>query len=177
MNVFIAIDVNDNFKNLKIAVDRIDKQIGINKSKLPLHISLMMPFEIEDEMLDNLISDVNTFFKERDVFNIYPKGIENVHTICWLRMKESKIINDMHDDLLKMIVDKYHIKPHEYDYDYKFHCTLFLNEDANIIDKGYELIKNEMYPEVVNAKNICLGISDSGLIGTYHIYHKFELRS
>lgn len=53
--------------------------------------------------------------------------------------------------------------------DYKFHSTLFMDNDTEMIDKAYDLIRNEDLPSKLIANKFVIGTSESGKLGTYSV--------
>ena len=76
------------------------------------------------------------------------------------------------------MLNRYNIPLIKFDGDnFKFHSTLF--QDSKISDKHDKMIEelsNEFkFPIELNIKEINLGISEVGTVGTFKVYDKIEL--
>ena len=177
MFVFIGFNLNEEFKNIHNEAKKIGKVLEFNDKLFifPMHISLKISFEIKDEILNDVLETLTLFFKQCNPFIIFIKGIEKDGEICWIRTEENKRLNKLHDDINNLLLEKYQIPLHEYDLDYKFHSTLFIDQDITKIDKAYELIKDYPLPNEVIPEEIMIGVSSSGSIGSYEIIRRIFL--
>ena len=174
MYVFVGLNVSEFFPKIKDEIKRIEEKLEYknNLSKLPLHISLKMSFEISDDKLDNVLDELTLFFKDLTPIMVVPKEIENDNGICWIRMDENKRLNLIHDKLNTLLQNKFNVPLHEYDLDYKFHTTLFLDKDINKVNESFELIKEEVLPVNIFPEEILIGVSPNGDVGSYEIIRR-----
>ena len=70
---------------------------------------------------------------------------------------------------------KYGVPLHEYDMDYKFHTTLFMDSDTDKMNAAYDAIKNEPVPKTLRADRFIIGTSPSGALGTYSVYKEIKI--
>ena len=68
------------------------------------------------------------------------------------------------------VLEKYNIPLHEYDLDYKFHTTLFMDDDWEKVKQAYRKIRHMKLPARLTAERFVIGVSASGALGTYRIY-------
>ena len=66
-----------------------------------------------------------------------------------------------------MLSERFGIGLHEYDLDFLFHTTLFMDSDAEKVRRGYEAIKNIPLPSVLRANRFLIGSSPEGKLGTF----------
>lgn len=176
MHIFIGIDVDEYFVQLGKEVKKINRLLGFRDSTLPLHISLKYVFPIDDDKCSCVLEDVRSFFHNKKQFLIEANKIENVGNIVWLRLKNNDLIDNIHMELVTLLKDKYNIIPHAYDNDYIFHITLFMDDDKELIDKSYQMIKDFKIPNTFQAKKIAIGLSREGKVGTYYVTEELSLR-
>ena len=172
MYIWLGIDVDSQLNEIKQEAKRVEREIGFIHSNftLPLHISLKISFKIDDNLVDKLISDISNFFNTIKPFDIQVEGIEYDQTITWIRMKNNQSLNLIHDELNKFLLEKYDIPLHEYDLDYKFHTTLFMDDDSCKVKKAYDLIKTFEVPLTLRANKFLIGKSKEGKLGTYKVF-------
>ncbi len=176
MYLWIGIDVEDDLEALKIKTRKIEREIGFAHSNftLPLHISVKISFPIKEHLREAIIDDILAYYHTLSPFALTPTGIECEDTIVWVRYKQSAALDKIHDALNALLHDRYGVGLHEYDLDYKFHTTCFMDENVEKIQRAYALIKDEPLPASVMASRFVIGYSESGALGTYRILHTVD---
>lgn len=58
---------------------------------------------------------------------------------------------------------------HEFDLNYKFHTTLYMNENAEILKNGYEKLKDEKLENRLYLNKYLIGYSPEGIPETYKV--------
>lgn len=171
MYIWIGINVDEQLTIIKEKAFTIEKTLGFKNSNftLPLHISLKISFEVDDSVYLNVIETIAEYYQTLNAFEIAVKGIEKDEVIVWIRMHSNENINKIHDDLNEILKNKFSVGIHEYDLDYKFHTTLFMDNDKEKIDKAYDLIRNEVIPSILSANKFVIGTSESGSLGTFSV--------
>ena len=171
MYIWIGIDVDEQLKELKNEAKLIETKIGFEKSNftLPYHISLKISFEINDNNLEQIVNDISDIYSGIEPFYIDVKEIEYHNTIAWIMIKENKSLYFLHDKLNSLLFEKYNISLHEYDTDYKFHTTLFMDVNSNKVSDAYEEIKKCKTPKKLLAHKFVIGTSPNGEFGTYKV--------
>jgi len=132
MYIFYGIDVDEQLSEVKNKAKLIDRSIGFVNScfTLPLHISLKASFKIDNSIFNNVIEEIISYYLSISQFKIKIHKLEMYDNIIWIRMYRSKELDKIHDDLNKILLDKYNIGLHEYDLDYKYHTTLFMDNNT-----------------------------------------------
>ena len=163
MYIWTAIDIEDQLNEVKEKLGVIENSVGITDSvvNLPLHVSLKISFEVENRIYQDVIKTISDYYETTSTFSFTPLCIERLARI--------------HDDLVKILLDKFSIIPHKFDLEYKFHTTLFMNTSIEKISSAYEQIKNISLPEKMFAKRFVIGTSPSGAPGTYKVYKYIEI--
>lgn len=177
MYIWIGINVDGQLSDIKEKAMKIDRELEFKNScfTLPLHISLKISFPMENGDFEAVIGDITDYYKSIKPFHIGVKGLEKDENIAWIRMVNNAEIHKIHDDLNEMLLQKYKVGLHEYDLDYKFHTTLFMDDDADKISKAYDLIKDVALPETLYINRFLIGTSQSGSLGTYSVYREIKV--
>ena len=172
MFVWVGINVEDQLKEVRMAVDSVFEKIDISNvtCQLPLHISLKISFEIENELFESVLTDILDVYNNQKSFEIKIKGIEKHENIEWIRMYSNEQLEALATSLNMMLKDKYGIPLHEYDLDFIFHTTLFMDDDADKINAANALLGNVCLPQTLEANAFVIGTSETGKNGTYSIY-------
>ena len=115
MFVWVGINIEDQLKEVRRAVDGVFEKIDISNvtCQLPLHISLKISFEIENSMFNNVLNDIVAIYTETTPFDIAVKGIEKHENIEWIRMHSNESIEALATKLNTMLYEKYGIPLHE----------------------------------------------------------------
>lgn len=176
MYIWIGIDVDSQLNEIKEKAREIEDKIGFDHSNftLPLHISLKISFPIEAYMYERVTSDIIGIFDEFEPFSVDVRGIELDGTICWIMMQRNSTLDALHDRLNSVLLQKYGVPLHEYDMDYKFHTTLFMDNNADKIASAYGSLGDVTVPASLVASKFVIGTSESGALGTYKVVIEIE---
>ena len=171
MYLWVGIDVDEQLHKVKSLAQKAEKQIGFEHSNftLPLHISLKISFQISDIDYDQIVQDIAEIYHNTKPFSISVKGLEVYDNIAWIRMNGCEALNMLHDRLNTMLLEKYHIPLHEYDLDYKFHTTLFMDDNVQKVDWAYQQVKDTELPTTLHANCFLIGSSPTGQLGTFSV--------
>lgn len=175
MYIWIGIDTESQLAAIKHEVLKIENNLNLTHSTLPLHISLKMSFKANDSAREAIINDLLNYSNTLNSFDIETNGIDYEKIICWILMKRNNNLDAIHDYLNDFLKQKYDIPLHEYDQDYKYHTTLFMNEDKNKIFTAYKKIAEISIPAKIKANTILIGESPNGAIGTYRVTHTLDI--
>lgn len=172
MFVWVGINVEDQLTDVRRAVDGVFERIEISNvtCQLPLHISLKISFEIERDMFEAVLSDIVSIYEEQKPFDICVKGIEKHERIEWIIMYSNESLEALATRLNMMLLEKYGVALHEYDLDFIFHTTLFMDDDASKIDEAHRILGDVHLPELITARSFVIGTSETGANGTYRVY-------
>lgn len=172
MYIWTAIDINKQLLNEKAIVKQIEDETGFEESNvfgLPLHVSLKISAEIKDSEIDSVRKDIIALFMKTPKFKMQIRGIELNDSIVWIRIEPNKYLNQLHESICKLFKDKYNVELHEFDKEFIYHATLFLDSDIKKIKEAYLKIKDIELPKELEASSFIIGSSSSGKIGTYHV--------
>lgn len=177
MYVWTAINIDDQLNEIKTQAQVIEQDMNFANSAftLPSHISLKISFFVNDEIYPCVIQTLLDYYKTLKPFTVEVSGIEMEGTIVWIRIQENDALCHIHQELDRILQEKYNIVPHQFDLDFKFHSTLFLDSDKEKISSAYNQIKKVALPLSLYVDKLIIGASASGDIGTYRVTHNISL--
>lgn len=177
MYIWLGINVSDQLREVEEKAREIEDRLGFANSNftLPLHISLKISFPVQDERFDQVVRTVEEYYSSLSRFEIKVRGIENEGTIAWIRMERNPVLDRVHDDLNRILLEKYNVPLHEYDMDYKYHTTLFMDSDQSKIASAAAQMDGIPLPKVLTASRLLIGHSQTGALGTYRIYREYPI--
>lgn len=175
MFVWIGIDVDGQLADIKSKAQEIERKIGFENSNftLPLHVSLKISFSIDNSIFESVKSDIISIFESSELLSIKVRGVELEGNICWLMMDRNEALDCIHDKLNSVMLEKYGIPLHEYDLDYKFHTTLFMDSDFGKVAHAYEMLGDVYIPSKLTADKFVIGTSENGALGTYRVVYEY----
>ncbi len=175
MFIWIGIDVDSQLEEIKNKAQTVEQEVGFVNSNftLPLHVSLKISFPIDNALFDSVKADIISVFDESEPFEIKVRGIEYENNICWIRMERNDILDKIHDMLNFVMLEKYGIPLHEYDLDYKFHTTLFMDGNSDKVRSAREMLGNVYIPSRLSADKFVIGTSENGALGTYRVVYEY----
>ena len=171
MYIWVGIDVDSQLRGIGRLAEKARKEVGCVPQgvALPLHVSLKISFEAPDASVGKVIADIKEIYRGTGAFPMSVAGIEYCGVITWVAIKRSRELDALHDRLNRVLEEKYGVPLHEYDRDYRYHSTLYMDDDAEKVRKVYERIRGASLPETVMAKDFLIGTSESGKPGTYRV--------
>ncbi len=177
MQLFIAFNAEDQLRYLRDSINSVGSSLNIISSKyyLPFHISLKNNFTVSRELLDEVIITLDKYVSKLRQNYVRVKGIEYSNNIVWLRMRHNIYLRKIHHDLDRILKRKFNIIRHRFDLDYKFHVTLFMDDNISKINEAYIRIKDIGTPKKIELNKIFIGLSDYGEIGSYKVYKEYTL--
>ena len=177
MYIWVGVEVESQIVEIKKSAFEIEKKIGFENSNftLPMHISLKISFPVDDSVANDVIYDIERLYRLVTPFEIGVDRIECYENISWIRYKENCNLNSIHDKLNAMLFEKYGVGLHEYDCDYKFHTTLFMENNEEKIRSAYEMIKNVYLPKKISVNKLLIGVSESGKLGSYRVFREVNI--
>lgn len=172
MYIWVGIDVDDQLGEMREQSRVAEEEIGFSNSNftLPLHISLKISFPVDDCRLEQTVDDILAIYRDTDAFTVPVKGLEYEGNIAWIRMDDSPTLNAFSQRINTFLLQQYGIPLHEYDLDYKFHTTLFMDNNNEKVKTAYERVKDIPLPATLFAGRFVVGISATGALGSYKIY-------
>ena len=176
MYIWVGIDMDSQLQEIKAKTMEAEQRIGFSHSNftLPLHVSLKISLLVEEGQFDAVVKEISEIYQSTEAFAVGVKSIDWEETIAWIRMEECAALNQLSLCLNTMLREKFGIPLHEYDLDYKFHTTLFMDDDKEKVKEGYESVNDCPVPSTLLARRFVIGVSETGALGTYRIYSVCE---
>lgn len=170
MYLWVAIDVNEQVKEIRENAENYIKEQGLTSTTftLPFHISLKISFQVPNDKFKEAVSDIRNFYKSLKPFKIMVKGIEQAGSILWITMQDSTELDDM-------LYEKYGVLQHDFDKDFRFHTSVLMLNTEEHIRKAFNAMKDTNIPEILRAERFIIGSSVEGGAGNYSVIEKIEL--
>ena len=88
--------------------------------------------------------------------------IERNGNIIWISIKENNKLQQIHNKLDLLLLN-YGISKHEFDDNFMFHSTLFIDENEEKIKEMYDVIKDVDVSDNIKVDSIIMGESEDGI--------------
>ena len=136
---------------------RLNKDVGLPETvfRFPLHISLKKSWEC-DRFFDEHC-DVAAFLQNNGRFEIGFDSPVLYKNMIWLPVCVTKKLQEIHDGLDRLLLEKYRVPQDRFDISFKPHISLFTNGDQKDIMKMFDLLKNETKPMITTIRRIVIG--------------------
>ena len=176
MYLWLGIDVEDQLAAVRQEIMRVEREIPFAHSvlTLPLHISLKITFSVPVGMYEPILNDVAKIYRQTASFPIAVRGTECFGGICWIRMERNAALDGIHDRLNDVLLSAYGVPLHTYDTDYRFHTTLFMDDDAQKVHRAYEAFALPRFPSELIARRFVIGRSETGALGSFHVVRRID---
>jgi len=171
MYIWFAVDVDEQAYEIRANAENYAKKMTLYSPTLtlPFHISLKISFQVPDDKVDEIIVCLENYFSTISPFEIKVREIEKSGNIIWLVMEENEILNCIHNDLDKILLDKFGVIQHKFDKTFIFHISILIFDNKKQADGAFAELKNTDLPKIFDAKKIVIGTSPNGKPGTYKV--------
>lgn len=136
---------------------------------LPQHVSLKISFQAPS--LD-VVKDIKSIIGRIDPFTLQYRSIDYHTGLLWITFEESKILNQVHNSLDHLLLEKYQVPRHPFDKQFYFHSTLIydMNPAAQQHIQDFKTrIQKDDIPQEFLIKHYVIGFSETGEPGTYKV--------
>ncbi|NEU04969.1 2'-5' RNA ligase family protein [Clostridium senegalense] len=134
---------------------------------LPQHISLKISFQCKEYL--NAIKIIENMLSGMGPLAVDVIGINRIPSIIWLTIKENEKLKSIHDDLDEALLYNLNIYQHEFDKDFKFHSTLYLDKNEEKLTEIFNLLNEEEFNDKLVINSYAIGVSEDGKPGTFKI--------
>ena len=174
MYVWVGINVDDQLSEVRRLASAAEAAVGTKNScyTLPMHISLKISFPVDDARFDEIVDRILDYFGTAKPFDASVRGVERENTIAWIRYAESDDLKALSVGLNEMLLRDFGIGLHPYDNDFKFHSTLFMDDDADKVVGALERMGTLPLPDAIKVRRFVVGCSPTGALGTYQVYRE-----
>lgn len=187
MKIGIALLTNYNIHNeVRNLSFEINCKYGtsLESTLLPQHISLKQSFDYNGD-IDALENYLNSILSNFTPFTITSEKVEvkkmnDSNVLCCLKIKESKKLRTLHNDICEGLKKRFEIEPLEFDGDmWTFHSTITMGKiDSASLDKLFNEYNNKKFVEEFDVDKVVLFFSyeDENRITRYYTKRIYELR-
>ena len=178
MYIWIACDVSDSLSYVREFCRNYNGSLGLNEVafSLPQHISLKISFEVADSDTDAVVKTVSDYLGAFTPFSLdRPVPEQNGNILC-LSFSESDILTKLHGDLDRILLQQHGVGQHKFDLEFKFHSTLFIDDNDEAMAEMYGAVSSLDTPDVVTVDRFIIGTSKSGKAGEYSVLKTVYLK-
>ena len=168
MFIWTAIDVNKQLCDIRKRITELPYAPNPCLT-LPLHVSLKISFEVEDRISDVVIQAIAEYLSSQSPFLLRTHEIECYTRVTWISIHPSMMLEDLHHGLDHIMESCFGIQPHEFDRAFRYHASLYYADDGKHVQEAYQILKDISVPEQLLADTFVIGVSESGVAGTYHV--------
>ena len=165
MFLWIGLRLNEDYgNNVKQLCKDLNKNILVDEKAfhLPAHISLKISFEVEENKKEIIIDSILSIVRKYLPLKVKSTHIGVNNNIIWTLFEENKVLYTIHEELDEKLIT-YGINRHEFDRNFIFHSTLFMDDNVDRIDKMYKLIKDYDVEEESLIDTIIIGKSEDNV--------------
>ncbi len=178
MYIWIACDLSGPLAFFRDACRDYNRSLQLSEVafSLPQHVSLKISFEVADVVTEEVIEAVSDYLSGVSPFEVTEAVPELCGSVLWLRFPENESLKRLHRELDEMLWERYGVPQHEFDRDFKFHSTLFIDEDIAALGRMYEMILSLDLPKRIKVNGFLIGVSNTGKAGEYSVYKKIAAK-
>jgi 2'-5' RNA ligase len=125
--------------------------------RFPLHISMKKSFLTT--AFDDVKAQIKAFLFERGKINCHVGGMEIHKQMLWLPIEAKGDLASWHNDLDRILLDKFRIPIAPYDADFHPHISLFTKGSAEQISQMYARLKPQVQPMDITLSRFVIGSS------------------
>ena len=147
----------------------LNQQIGLDMVAftLPQHVSLKISFQAEYP--EPILAALEAFLSAQSPFAVQILNIEQNGHILWLTVAENEILSSLHQKLDVFLEERFGIGQHAFDKCFKFHTTLFIDEDLKKVSQMYRALADYPFSRTLTVDTFLLGLSETGKAGSYRV--------
>lgn len=171
MYFWVAVNLNEQLDQIKNFSKKLAKKFSLDKTAflLPMHVSLKISFFIDNDKQNEMLCFLTDYFKKQKPFEIAPLQIESCNDIIWIKMQQNQTLERLHRELDELLLKNYGVSQHEFDLNFTFHSTLFINLTNEQKEIALKRLKPTDLPKTIYADSFLIGTSASGKAGTYSV--------
>ena len=140
---------------------------------LPQHISLKISFDCPDVI--PIMACLEHYFARHSPFEVSIKAMEQMGNILWLTVEDNPLLQQLHEDLDRILETKFQIPQHPFDRSFQFHSTLFLEDDPEKRRQMASALASHPFDRRLQVDTILLGTSPTGKAGAYTVVRQIKL--
>lgn len=153
----------------------LNEQIGLDTVafSLPQHISLKISF-CSGQWAD-ILSYMEQYLSRQAPFSVEIQPPQRNVNILWLPVVENTTLQRLHQQLDQHLEERFGIPQHEFDKCFQFHSTLFMDADADKLDRMRQALLPLLIANTMTVDTFLLGVSETGTPGSYRILREIRV--
>ena len=162
-------------QEIKVFKEEIKAQYGVQKAlKLPAHITLQIPFKMEERLESRLIKGLESFSASHLAFNTELDGFGRFsQKVIFVNIKDAAPFSELHESLQKSVISKIELKDHEITSKIHPHITIATRDiKRSIFPQIWDSFRERHYQRDFKAQIIILFRHDGK---EWHQYAHFSL--
>ena len=171
MHIWLGIDLDSQLQELKNLLAQIRTKTGmpLENPNFPMHTSLKISFQIPDQLVPQVVDELCNYFATQKPFQLQLDKPECHPNIAWMLYKPHPQLVEISNYLNNYLLANYNVPLHEYDTDFKYHTTLFIDGTTEQVATAYSMLQHFPFPQTLTANTFCIGFSESGANYTYQV--------
>ena len=153
----------------------LNRQIGLDTVafELPQHISLKISFQTD--CLKGILEYLEAFLSAQQPFDVQILRAEQNGHILWLTVAGNEALFRLHRELDIRLETLFDIPQHEFDRNFAFHSTLFMDKNTEKIAQMENALNAYPFARKLPVDTFLLGISETGAAGTYRVIREIKV--
>ena len=164
MFLWVGCKLPENFeKTLRAHCLALNEKIGLGTApfSLPQHISLKISFDA-GEQCRRITQWLETELKTESRFYVNLLPPEQMASILWLPVADNPRLTALHEKLDRELEHRFGIPQHPFDREFRFHSTLFMDEDTEKLSQMAALLSPLTFPDPLPIDTFLIGLSADG---------------
>ncbi len=170
MHIWVGCRLPEDFeKALRAKCLEENRFVGLDTRHfcLPQHISLKISFPTD--WAGEVLSWLRAYLSQQEAFSVTMERMERIPGVLWLKVAENPVLDRLHAALDARLEEKFGVLQHELDKCFCFHCTLFLDEDGEKLEKMAARLRSLPLPQTLQVDTFLLGLCPDGDPGGYQV--------
>ena len=164
MYLWVGCKLPENFeKTLRAHCLALNEKIGLDTApfSLPQHISLKISFDAGAQCR-RITQWLETELKRESRFYVNLLPPEQMASILWLPVADTPRLTALHEKLDRELEHRFGIPQHPFDREFRFHSTLFMDEDTEKLSQMAALLSPLTFPDPLPIDTFLIGLSTDG---------------
>ena len=142
---------------IKGICNRLNKGVGLPETvfRFPLHISLKKSWQCD--CFTEAQKDVADYFQRNGSFEIITESPTLHNGMIWLPVQVTPELQRIHDELDKLLYERYGVPIDRFDRTFLPHISLFTKGDRADMTQMYDLLKREIRPMTATITRVVVG--------------------
>ena len=178
MYIWIGCRLPEAFEHeLRYGLREMNVQLGLSEVAftLPQHISLKISFCVAEGQVQSVIDAIAGMLQKEKPFAVRLGGVEVMGNVLWLNIRNNARLKALHAQLDAMLQKEFGVEPHLFDRDFRFHSTLFLDDNVEKLKAAHDILSQYPNDETLGIAQFLIGTSETGERGTYRVVREISV--